>query len=158
MGTAPDRAAGSVIGSGELYAAGSPPSHCAVEWRTQVALQNRLPGTPAAGGLPPLLSGRGTAQVGSALSWTVAGPPYLPAVFGSARARIDTPLLGALLLPFSAAVLFRATDGNGTASLQPQIPPTVPASSAIWSQVWIVDPLGAQGFTASNALECRTSL
>jgi len=150
-----DRATASMIGSGDMLLAGSLPVQNVAEWRTQPDWQNRLHGTPGAGALPPLLLGRGVARPGAVLSWTIEGPPNLPALFGAGTARIDQMLFGALLVPLPEVFLVLATDASGTATVTVTVPPLPPGLDT-YSQAWLVDAAGPQGFTASNALQCTT--
>ncbi len=151
-----DRAVGSMLASGDFFAAASLPAHHLAEWRTQPAWRNRLHGTPGAAGTP-LLRGGGTVQVGSPLTWTVEAPANLPLLFGGGASRIDLPLFGMMLVPLPEVVVSLATDAQGNATLTLPVPTTLPPGIDLFSQVWVFDGTGPQGITATNALQCTTS-
>ncbi|MEQ1631674.1 MAG: hypothetical protein ABL997_04840 [Planctomycetota bacterium] len=153
-----DRATASVyLSAGDLLTAGGLPCRNFAEWRTQPDWRNRLHGTAGSSGVP-LLAGRGTAQIGTSLQWTVEAPANAAVLFAAGTARIDLPLLGALLVPLPEVVLFSACDAAGIANIALQLPPTMPIGASVWSQTWVIDPSGPQGFSATNALECTTRL
>jgi len=63
------------------------------------------------------------------------------------------PFKGGLLVP-SADLLVNATVSPlGTIDLPALWPPGIPPGVAAWFQWWIVDPVGVQGFAASNGLQ-----
>jgi hypothetical protein len=150
-----DRATASVYVSGDILSAGGLPSQHFAEWRTQPTWRNRLHGTAGAAGIP-LLSGRGTAQGGQLLTWTVEGPPNTVVALGAGTQRIDLPIFGALLVPSPDAIVLLATDATGAASLPLVLVPSMPPGYQFWSQAWLVDATGPQGLTATNGLECTT--
>ncbi|HEX5051724.1 MAG TPA: hypothetical protein VFZ65_08135 [Planctomycetota bacterium] len=150
-----DRATASVFASGDIIEAGGLPSRSVAQWRTQPDWRNRLHGLPGATGGPRLL-GRGSAQGGSSLAWTIEGPPNSLAVLAAGLQRLDVPVLGGVLVPSPDVLLLFVTDTQGTASYTLPLPlPTSPGID-VFSQAWLVDASGPQGLTASNALQCTT--
>ncbi|MEO6597303.1 MAG: hypothetical protein ABIP94_21375, partial [Planctomycetota bacterium] len=151
-----DRATASVYASGDLFSAGGLPSRSIAEWRTQPAWRNLLHGTSGAAGVPQL-SGRGSAQGGTALDWTIAGPASTIALLAAGTQRLDVPLFGGLLVPSPDVILLLTTDAGGAATFSLPIPPTVAAGYVLFSQAWLLDATGPQGFTSTNALKCTTN-
>jgi hypothetical protein len=94
------------------------------------------------GGGPLVLEVEG-ARAG-ALAWVVIG-----------GAQLGVPFLGGTLVPDPSppggAVLL-ATDAQGRLRVNFRWPGGVPPGTSIWYQVWILDPVGPQGFAATNAL------
>ncbi len=67
---------------------------------------------------------------------------------------LNQPLFGGLLVPNLDVTALVVTDGIGTATLT--IPwPRSSRGFQVWTQAWILDPAGPQGFTASNAVWLR---
>lgn len=151
----PDPAIGSVIGSGDIQDAGGLPSRSVAEWRTQPDWRNRLHGLGGNAG-EPLLRGRGNAQGGATLDWTIAGPASTLGVFVLGLGRSDLPVLGGTLVPQPDALLAFATDALGAAPFALALPPTLAPGTTIFSQTWLLDASGPQGLTATNALQVTT--
>jgi trimeric autotransporter adhesin len=150
-----DRAIGSVLGSGDIITAGGMPTRGIAEWRTQPDWRNRLHGLAGAAG-EPLLLGRGAVQGGSTLAWTIEGPATTIAILALGLSRIDQPLFGGTLVPSPDATLAFVTDAQGVAPFTLALPAATTAGLGLWSQAWLLDATGPQGFTATNALQCTT--
>ncbi len=148
-----DRATASVFASGDILAAGGVPSRCFAEWRTQPDWRNRLHGLPGAAGQPQLL-GRGSAQPGALVNWTIEGPASALVVLGAGRQRIDLPIFGGVVVPLPEAMVLLATDAQGLATLPLVLATSFPPGTDIFSQAWLIDPTGPEGLTATNALQC----
>lgn len=151
-----DRATASLLAAGgDLLTAGGLPCRNFAEWRTQPAWRNRQHGLSGSTGVP-LLTGRGSAQAGTSLAWTIEAPPNTIALLAAGWQRVDLPLFGGWLVPRPDVVLLLVTDAAGTTSATVPLPPAFPAGLDLFSQAWLVDATGPQGFTATNALQCTT--
>jgi hypothetical protein len=62
------------------------------------------------------------------------------------------PFIGGTLVPSLDSVYLRVTDENGELTLLGSWLGGAPSGAAFYAQVWILDPAGPEGFSASNAL------
>ena len=150
-----DRAIGSVLGSGDILAAGGLPSRSVAEWRTQPDWRNRQHGLGGASG-EPLLRGRGNAQGGATLDCTIEAPATSLGAFVLGLQRHDLPALGGTLVPSPDVLLAFVTDVQGLAAFALPLPVPTPLGTDVWSQAWLLDASGPQGFTATNGLQVTT--
>lgn len=150
-----DRAIDSVIASGDIIEAGGVPSRCVAEWRTQPDWRNRLHDLPGAAG-SPLLAGRGVVQAGAPILWGLEAPANSLAVLVLGLNRVDLLLFGGTLVPAPDVLLPQWADPSGLSLQLLTLTPGIPPGLDIWSQAWVLDATGPEGFTASNALQCTT--
>ncbi|MBL8767743.1 MAG: hypothetical protein JNL94_10280, partial [Planctomycetes bacterium] len=114
---------------------------------------------PGASGAPQWF-GQGALDAGTPASFTLsnAAPDAFAMLLFSA-ATSPTPLLGGTLVPAVVGVPVIAypvsTSPTGTFDWSLSWPPGLPSGVTIYSQVWIADPTGPQGATASNAISFR---
>ncbi|MCB9879398.1 MAG: hypothetical protein H6835_17525 [Planctomycetes bacterium] len=150
-----DPAVASVFASGDILNAGGVPSRSLAEWRTQPDWRDRLRGLAGANG-EPRLSGRGAAQSGATLQWTIAGPVGTLGVLAFGFTRVDAPALGGTLVPSPDATFAFVTDALGSAPFALQLPTPTSPGIDVFAQAWLLDASGPQGLTATNALQCTT--
>ncbi len=114
-------------------------------------------GLAGAAGVPQL-SGVGTLTAGAVtqLKLTNAAPNTSSVLILGAQ-RVDLPLFGGTLVPSPNFLLQPIPTGaGGTWFLAGVWPAGVPSNTKLWFQAWIPDPLGPQGYAASNGLEATT--
>jgi hypothetical protein len=103
----------------------------------------------------PQLAGSGTACAGSSVSLVLTGArPNSSATLYVGSARIDRPFHGGTLVPAPRIVrrnLRTNADGELVVPNIP-IPATAAPTTALYAQIWIVDPQGPEGLAASNAI------
>lgn len=108
-------------------------------------------GLPGAAGIP-VLTGSGTMTSGGPFALQLANvAPNHACVFVLGAARIDTPLLGFILVPSPEIPVLAIADAQGHASWSVAWP-ALPRRVEIWQQAVVLDPTAAQGFAASNGL------
>jgi hypothetical protein len=103
------------------------------------------------GGSAPVLSGDGLLCSGGSVTLSVSDAlPDSLAILVVGVSEINMAYNGGVLVPFPDVILFLTMDGNGAY----QLPFLWPAELwiPITLQVWVNDPAGPQGFTATNAL------
>lgn len=115
-------------------------------------------GLPGWFGLTPLYTTGGSLVAGEQVTHTLSiARPSSPASFVVGLSAIDAPFKGGVLVPSPDLVVMLSTGLSGGATLQAAWPAGVPAGTAFYHQWWIVDPAGAQGFSASNAIQGLTN-
>ena len=104
----------------------------------------------------PQLTGTGVLQPDHTVRLNLAAAfPNTTAWFVIGFARADLPFAGGTLVPDPAppALLLPLPTGPGSLTLEGVWPAGVPDLFETFFQVWVVDPSGPQGYTASNALK-----
>jgi hypothetical protein len=115
-------------------------------WST-TNLGNGLPGL-----LPSILSGSAPTCLDPTLTLNLAfGAPASLAFLITGINRIDAPFQGGTMVPSINSILATGTSGSGSLTLQGPLPPEVLAIP-LYFQIWMLDPFGPNGFSASNAL------
>lgn len=112
----------------------------------------------AGAGGPPRLAGSGalTANAPTRLELSGAGAG-LTAAFVLGLSALEVPFKGGAMFPFPDSISsLMLTDGLGQLSLDGAWPAGVPAGVSFFSQVWVVDPTGPFGLSASNGVSGRT--
>ena len=105
----------------------------------------------------PSLTGTGALNAGVPVTLRVldARPSGVGVLFLGLRA-INAPLLGGVLVPSpDLAVAPLLVDAAGNAAVTLPWPSGLSSGFELWSQVWILDPLGPMGAAASNGLLAR---
>jgi len=102
----------------------------------------------------PRLQAVGGLQPGGALTLLASDArPFAPAALVLGTSTADLPFKGGFLVPRPDLVLTGLTiDAAGGLVLQATMPDMLPAGATVCLQLWMVDPLGPQGFAATNAL------
>ena len=104
----------------------------------------------------PSLTGTGSMLPGETVRVTLAGAhPNTTAWFVIGFDRVDLPFAGGTLVPDTAppALVLPLPSGTGSITLEGLWPAGLPDLFETFFQVWVVDPTGPQGYTASNALK-----
>ncbi len=151
----PDRATSSVHAFGGIHSAGGKPVWNYGIWHNQPRWRNRLHGLAGAAGVP-LLRGSGAMRAGTPFALTIEGPAGSLAALALGASRLDLPLFGGTLVPAPDLLLLLVANGSGTSSFATSWPAGVPAGRDVFTQAWLLDATGPQGFTATNALQCTT--
>ncbi|MHC5212634.1 MAG: DUF7948 domain-containing protein [Planctomycetota bacterium] len=116
---------------------------------------NRGHSKPGTGGLAPRLVGAGSLEVGSAgtLSLTDARPSSSAFLFAGFQEG-SVPFKGGILVPFPTAItLVLFTSPAGTLPLGWLAwPPGIPSGFSLYFQIWVSDPGGVAGSSASNGI------
>ncbi len=108
-----------------------------------------LPGALGA----PHLAGFGDALIGTPSAIVLTnGKALSPAFLFLGGSQVNLPLLGGTLVPAPAIIVPLATDGLGGLSLATPFPGG-PSGVNAYLQIWIADPTGLFGATASNGLK-----
>jgi hypothetical protein len=117
-------------------------------------------GLPPAGSFDaPQLVGVGDLTGGSSVGVLMdGGLPTASAWIVVGFAELNAPFKGGTLVPDVGLGFFipLPTDGEGALSLSTTWPGGIPAGVPTWFQVWVQDPEGPKGFTASNAVKGTT--
>jgi len=102
----------------------------------------------------PVLAGVGALLAGSAVTLQLSGAqPSSAVALILGFAPLDVSFKGGVLVPQPDLVVTGlVTDAGGALALGSTWPAGVPAGATFWSQAWIADPAGPQGFAASNGL------
>lgn len=101
----------------------------------------------------PQLSGTGSLTVGSAITWSLEGAKSLAAAwFVVGVSQIQLPIAGGILVPSPDVLFPTATDLLGASSLGAQLTQPLLSGQEVAVQVWLLDPAGAVGWAASNAI------
>ena len=74
-----------------------------------------------------------------------------PALLFGGLAAVESPLQGGTLVPEPTIMIPLFIEPNGTLKLQTPWPDTIPEGVGIFLQMWIDDPAGVDGFSATNA-------
>jgi hypothetical protein len=109
------------------------------------------------GGSAPKLLGLGSLLPGTLNSLVVfEARPFAPAVTFLSLEVLAVKFKGGWLIPAPDLALFLVTDPNGQVSM-PFVMSNAPVPSVVlaYVQIWVQDPEGPQGFTASNSLRAR---
>lgn len=70
---------------------------------------------------------------------------------------LNAPFKGGVLVPNPAVVIYNLPVSNlGALNLSGTWPANIPSNTSFWFQHWIVDAVGAAGFSASNGLKGTT--
>lgn len=106
----------------------------------------------------PLLEGEGGPIGGSQVSLTVTGAlEDQSAVLVIGLSRIDAPTLGGILVPSPDFLIGGLTTTSaGELVVTTDWPQGIPPSTTVFFQVWIVDPAGPKGLSATNGLSVTT--
>ena len=112
-----------------------------------------LPGAVEA----PTLSAHGTLAPASTVSLKLVNAKPLSAAYliGSPF-QLGQPFKGGVLVPFPSIVIPLGTNASGGFALSGSAPAHLPPGFTWYLQVWVVDPSGPAGLTASNALSGTT--
>ena len=105
----------------------------------------------------PLLTGRGTLEANADVSLQIQWAPSSQRgflIFGFSP--IYAPFGGGVMVPLPEFLLRFGTDSEGEAWWQTQWPDSIPSGTEIYTQAWILDPAGVQGWSATNALRAIT--
>jgi hypothetical protein len=107
-------------------------------------------GVPELAGLGPLVGGE---QVLLVLS---SARRLAPTALVLGFSEVSLPFKGGVMVPRPDLLLTGlTTDAAGTWSVSAPWPPGVPAGFTTWLQMWILDPAGPAGFSASNGLAAK---
>lgn len=119
-----------------------------------VDLGNALPGTGGA----PMLAGTGDLTVGTPVGVSLSNAlPNGLVSFVVGGSNLSAPLFGGILVPNPDLILPPLPIGaNGTLVLSSTMPAGVPPGIPVLVQGWIPDPMGPQGWAASNAIMALT--
>lgn len=116
-------------------------------------LGNGLAGTNGV----PQLAADGTLAAGTAYSFDLSSARSNSlAVLMVGTSRIDLAFRGGTLVPSPDDLLIVATNGSGEISLAGTAPSGLPVLTDVYAQFWIADPVGPQGYAASNAVMTTT--
>jgi uncharacterized membrane protein len=142
-----------IVGNG-TNPAGKPEGwvvHLGSPWQTQ---WNALAGSTG----EPVLMGSGTLVAGAPMSLSLSGArPSSAAALIVGLSSLDAPFKGGVLVPTADVILTGlATSAAGAFTLAASWPAGVPSDFSFWSQAWIADPAGPQGYAASNGLTGTT--
>ena len=112
-----------------------------------------LPGTHGS----PALLGEGHLVPGSPLTLTLSNVRAQTTAFGIVGlSAIYLPFSGGTFVPAPTLIFNFPTGGTSgtpsTVSLTGSLPDAIPIGTEIYTQFWILDPAGPQGFAASNAV------
>lgn len=102
----------------------------------------------------PQLTGDGYLEPTTPTTFAVAqAAPTTPLAFVVGIAQLNAPLYGGTFVPTPNLILTGLfTDAGGSFALTTPWPPGLPSGVPLYSQVWLVDPTGPQGHTATNAV------
>jgi hypothetical protein len=106
----------------------------------------------------PVLRARGTLMPGEPVLLLLQGArPGASAQLVCGLSPLRSPLLGGTLVPAPDVIVSGLPTGpEGHLALGGIWPLGMPARQDVWLQVWVPDPDGPRGFTASNALSATT--
>jgi len=102
----------------------------------------------------PRLQGHGLPYAGLPIQLSLsAAAPAGPATIVLGTSQIDAPFKGGVLVPSPERLVGGlVTDSAGELVLAGQWPAGLPSGLELFFQAWIVDPVGPEGFAASNGL------
>jgi hypothetical protein len=104
----------------------------------------------AGGAGTPALEGQGLLVAGTPLKLTLKqAPPHLSATLIVGAHPVALPFKGGVLVPAPDLLLSGLTT---PVTLGQVLPPGFPADVNLWFQMWLADPAGPKGLSASNAL------
>jgi hypothetical protein len=99
------------------------------------------------------LNGSGNVLPGALVALAVGSArPSSPAALLLGSRAIDFPFAGGVLVPDPEIVVALPIDAGGAASIAFRLPASLPGGFSLYAQIWIVDPDGPFGFSATNAL------
>ncbi len=108
----------------------------------------------------PLLEGTGTLVGGQPMSIDLSGArANAPATFIGGVGTFNLPFKGGVLVPDFTPPGFTiplVTNGAGDIPIADTWPEGFPPGFVIYFQYWVLDPVGVQGFAASNAISATT--
>jgi len=105
----------------------------------------------------PTLTGHGTLATGSTVSLSLVNArPLATAYLIASHTKLSAPFKGGVLVPFPSIVVAIGTNAAGGFLLSATVGPGIPSGFTHYFQVWVADPGGPAGFTASNALSGTT--
>ena len=122
-------------------------------WRDWDPLGGQLPGS----GGPPRLWAWGLLTVGSTVHLDVTDAPAATTgwlMIGLSEARL--PFKGGTLVPFPDLLIPLGTDAQGSASIAGTLATALPPGLDFYVQVWLVDPTGPFGWSATQAFHSTT--
>jgi arylsulfatase B len=108
-------------------------------------------------GVAPVMVGGGELAAGETMSLLIADAEPLNVVamlIGYSQANV--PFKGGVLVPAPDEVYPLFTDEVGAFYVSAPWAPGVPGGVQLWWQGWAFDPLGPQGFTATNGITVKT--
>ena len=112
-------------------------------------------GLAGVGGVPQLI-GTGAPAGGSSVTLTLANAkPLSPVVFVVSATTNPVPFFGGVLVPTPTLAIESLADTLGAAAIATTWP-SLPPSSDVYLQVWVLDGAAPQGLAASNALHVTT--
>jgi len=115
-----------------------------------------LPGR--AGGLP-VLSGSGSFREGTTFKLSLTGAlPGADATLFVGSKSIFKPFMGGTLVPDPESMIALKTDASGALSYTLSVPLGTPSNTDMFFQVWVQDPAGIRGYSASNSLQGNDTL
>jgi hypothetical protein len=101
----------------------------------------------------PLLTGTGSLTTSSSILWSATnGKALAPAWFVVGLSQMQLPIAGGVLVPAPDLLMLAPTGGAGAASFSPTLLHALPAGQQVFVQMWLLDPAGAAGWAASNAI------
>jgi len=105
----------------------------------------------------PVLSADGYMLAGTTVTLSLGnGLPGAAAVLVVGLTQQGAPFKGGTLVPHPDLLLPLALDGSGQLALGFVWPAGVPSGRSVWSQAWLHDAQGPQGYAASNGLKFTT--
>jgi hypothetical protein len=106
----------------------------------------------------PVLSGIGLLSPSLPVKLKVQGAvPHTSAALVAGFSKVLVPFKGGVLVPAPDIVLpGLVVDTSGNLVLAFAWPPGLPSSFDVWLQMWVVDPSGPHGFSATNGLRATT--
>jgi probable HAF family extracellular repeat protein len=107
---------------------------------------------------PPVLAGTGDLVAGTPVNFSLSFAfPASPIAWFIGASEIDAPFKGGVLVPSpTLIVLGNVSDGGGSFSIATTWPPGLPSQASLYFQMWIQDPAGPFGWSASNGLAATT--
>lgn len=108
-------------------------------------------------GLPQLV-GIGTLIGGAPVSLGLSNArPNSTAVLVLGVSLLSAPFKGGILVPTPDLIVAGlTTDGSGALHIDFLWPAAIPSGSMFWVQLWVIDPAGPLGFSASNGIQGTT--
>jgi hypothetical protein len=118
--------------------------------------QESVEGALAGSFREPRIVGSGLALVGETFGVRASGfAPNALGILVVGFANVSAPFLGGTLVPTANVLLPFTTDASGDETAASIWPATTPPGLELWFQSWLIDPAGAQGFSATNATRVR---
>src|SRR6185436_6959763 len=105
----------------------------------------------------PHLAGQGSLEPATPFSVALSGAmPFSPSTLVAGLSAIDAPFKGGVMVPALNLLVPVPTGTAGGYSFSSTWPPSLPSGFHLYLQVWITDPAGPAGLSASNALLATT--